>query len=555
MGGWIDSAIARVAPSWAVRRELARRQLDLIRHGAARRRTFEAVAGGRMRKDMSRTTASADAAISGDAAALREHVRYREYQSGMFSGPIRRIVNNVVGRGITLRATVSASDDLAVYQSGPKISAAEAERWNRLAERIWRRWVKQADMRLLNSFYGLQRLALSALLRDGEVLLIGRTSPRRDRLVPYCVEILEADRLCTPLSEAANPRIRNGIEYDAEGVPARYYILRQHPGESYATALRREDFDAVEAFDPSGRRKVIHLFDPVRPEQTRGYSAFAPGLLDAQDLDRYREAEKYAAIMAASYVAAIETENPAQFAGAFAQAAATDTGADDNEYTRREYDFAPGATFVGRPGEKFVFNTPSRPAGAFAEYSYDLLQGPANALDIPPEVLAQRWAGLNYSNARTILIQFYASCWIRQGYLINHLCAPVYANLVAAAVAAGLLPGGHYGRRTDELLSATWVAQVFRRWVDPGKEASGRETDLRTNVETLTETLTELGRDPDEHLEQRARELRRIKDLEAKYAVTFPGLEPTAAPAPTESDKDDDRSDDPQRSILSFVRP
>lgn len=552
---WLETAIARISPRWGLRREIHRRQLDLLRGGAKRRRTFEAVAGGRMRKDMGRTGSSADQAISGDISALREHVRYQEYQSGLFAGPIRRIVNNTVGRGIILRPTVSATDDLAIYQPGPKITDAEADRWNRLAVRVWRRWCKQADMRLINSFYGIQRLALGAMIRDGEVLLIGRTSQRRDRMLPFCVEILEADRLCTPMSETTNPRIRHGIEYDDEGVPAYYYILRQHPGESYASALQRDNFDRVPAFFANGTRKVLHLFDPVRPEQTRGYSVFAPGLLDAQDLDRYREAEKYAAIMAASYVAAVETENPQQFSAAFGQSAGTDTGADGEEYSRREFDFAPGATFVGRPGEKFKFNDPARPAGAFAEYSYDLLQGPANALDMPPEVLAQRWSGLNYSNARTILLQFYASCWIRQGYLINHLCAPVYANLVASAVSAGLLPGNHYGRRTHELLSATWVPMIYRRWIDPGKESSGRETDLRTNVETLTETITELGRDPDEHLEQRARELKRIRELEEKYGVKFPSLGAAVeTPALDNEDGDDDGKKGKPRSVLQVLR-
>jgi capsid protein len=174
---------------------------------------------------------------------------------------------------------------------------------------------------------------------------------------------------------------------------------------------------------------------------------------------------------------------------------------------------------------------------------------------MPPEVLAQRWSGLNYSNARTILMQFYASCWIRQGYLINHLCGPVYANLVASAVAAGLLPGTHYGRRTHELLSATWVPMVYRRWIDPAKESGGRETDLRTNVETLTETITELGRDPDEHLEQRARELKRMRELEKKYGVTFPGLGSAPAAAADNDDGDEDGEEGTPRSVLSIVRP
>lgn len=549
-----ERMIARIAPRWAVRRELARRQLEMIRK--AHKRTFQAVSGGRMRQDIGSTSDSADKAISGDLAALRQHVRYGEYQSGIYAGPIRRIVNNVVGRGIILRAMVVASDDLDPRIRGPKITATEAERYNTLAERHFKKWGKEADQRLRHSWYDIQRLAQGALIRDGEVLVIGRTSARRGRQVPYCLEILEADRLQTPTKEIANPSIRNGVEYDNEGVPKTYYVLKTHPGEDVFAAIRRDDFEEIPAYFENGALKVVHLFDPVRPEQGRGYSQFAAGLMDIQDLDRYQEAEKYAAIMAASYVATIETENPTTFGASFGQSAGTDTGADDGDYTRREFDFAPGATFVGRPGEKLSFNQPARPSAAFGEYSYDLLAGPANALDIPPEVLAQKWAGLNYSNARTILLQFYMSCWLRQDFIIRRLCEPVYAAWTASAVAAGVLPGQYYGRRTDELLAAKWVPVVYRRWVDPAKEATGRETDLRTNVETLTDTVTELGRDPDEHLILRARELRKMKDLEAQYGITFPGLGNAPAAARNEENEDEDETRGRQGpAVLSVARP
>jgi hypothetical protein len=44
---------------------------------------------------------------------------------------------------------------------------------------------------------------------------------------------------------------------------------------------------------------------------------------------------------------------------------------------------------------------------------------------------------------------------------------------------------------------------------------------LETNVTTLSELITGRGGDWEESLEQRAKELARVKDLEEKYGVEF----------------------------------
>ena len=78
------------------------------------------------------------------------------------------------------------------------MSKKAADRINRAAEAEFKKWNKQADKRLTLSFYEIQRLACGALERDGECLIVLRTSNRRDRRVPLCLEGLESDRLATP---------------------------------------------------------------------------------------------------------------------------------------------------------------------------------------------------------------------------------------------------------------------------------------------------------------------------------------------------------------------
>lgn len=516
---WFNKQIAKVAPGFALRREIALRRLDRLEKmtGKSGGRSFDAVSRDRLRYDFLAPTSSADAALTG-SDKVRQHLRQLEYNNGFVSGPIARIVNNVVGLGFQFQSRATGDD--AGSNVLPKITQSDAERFNIEMERGFRKWSKKADKRLIMPFSGILRQVEGALIRDGEVLVIGRNSNRRDRMIPYCLDCLEIDRLYTPMGEIGNPKVRNGIRYDDEGVPETYYVLKTHPGENLAYIHTRPlDYDEVPAFNPNGTRKVMHLFNPLRPEQSRGFSAFASALKDFQDLDRYREAEIMAALEAACMVGFVESTQPDAW-----QAGRTvaDVNGGDGEGTgNRIHEFAPGMWHYLSPGEKAEVFHPNRPNDIFGAFSDQLLRGPANALDIPPEILTQDWKGMNYSNARTALLQFYVSCRVRQAYLKYSFCEPVYENVARSLVAMGMVQARYFDRRMDDYLAHTWIPPGWS-WVDPVKEAKGKEIEIDNNFDTLTDVCAGKGRDLDETLEARAREIKKIKDLEEKFGIEFP---------------------------------
>jgi len=508
--------LSAVAPGYALRREVARRRLDRLETLAPRRRSFEAVAGGRMRYDFLSSRNSADSALQG-AEAVRQNVRQLEYNNGFISGPIRRIAENVVGSGIRFQARVASDDNN--YLPFPRITQDMADRFNFQAERAFRLWEPKADKRLVSTFYEIQKQVSMALERDGEVIPVIRNSARRGRLIPTCIEMFEIDRLQTPMDEIANPKIRNGIRYDDEGVPESYFLLKRHPGDAFQAGLKGSDFEEVPAFNPNGTRKVLHLFDVTRPEQSRGYSPAASGLKDFQDLDRYREAEIYARLEDACLTGFIKTQDPMGFQGNWADKLTGGGSGDDSP--KPVHEFAPGQMNYLEPGEEIVMHEPKRSNANLDLFVNHLLRGPANAWNIPPEVLSQNWAGMNYSNARTVLLQFYLSCRIRQWYLVNHFCVPVYENVIRQMIALGLVQAPGFDRRADDYIRHAWVMPGWQ-WVDPVKEANGKKIEVESNFETLTDVCAAKGHDFEETIETRARELRLMKDLEAKYGITFP---------------------------------
>jgi len=510
----LNNTIAKVFPGYALKREVAARRLKRLQDFDGKEsasRSFEALSNDRLRYGLSSTNKSADGAISGKIDVLRNHVRQLEYNNGFVSGPIQRIVKNVVGQGIHFQARVTSDT-----KNLPRISDSAAEKFNATIERLFKRWAQRSDVRLMQNFNEQQALTEGALVRDGELLVVGRNSKRKDRQIPYCLELLEADRLQAPREEVNNPKIRNGILFDDEGAPKTYFILKRHPGETInLMGTKAADFEEIPAFNKNGTRKVLHLFNPLRPEQTRGFSSFAAALKDIQDLDRTVEAEKMAMLEDACMTGFVKTDNPVGFQSAY-------TEASDNpvEY-ERIHEFAPLKWHYLRPGESIDIHKPSRPNDALGEMINQLLRGPSNALDIPPEVMSQNWQGMNYSNARTVLLMFYLSCRIRQKYLIDHFCIPVYENVLIALVVNGLIKAPGFDMRREDYLSHSWIAPGWQ-WIDPTKEAKGKEIEVQNNFETLTNIHAAQGRDFEETMEVRAIELKKMKELEEKYDIQFP---------------------------------
>jgi lambda family phage portal protein len=533
----LNKFLSAVAPGYALRREVARRRLDRLGDLAPRRRSFEAVQGGRLRYDFLSPKNSADAALSG-ADSVRQHVRQLEYNNGFVSGPIRRIARNVVGAGIRFQSRVRP--DANNYLPFPRITQDMADRFNFQVERAVGLWIKQADKRLISNFYEIQMQVSMALERDGEVLAVVRNSARPDRIIPQCIEVLEIDRLQTPIDEIHNPRIRNGIQYDAEGVPEAYLVHKTHPGETLSPAMIRNsgDIEEIPAFAPNGTRKVLHLFEPVRPEQSRGYSPAASGLKDYQDLDRYREAEIYARLEDACLTGFVTSQDPTCWQ---ANWATQQTGGTDGDgLARAVHEFAPGQWNYLNPGEDVKIHEPSRQNQNLDDFVNHLLRGPANAWDIPPEVLSQNWAGMNYSNARTVLLQFYLSCRIRQWYLVHHFCEPVYHAILRQLIAQGIVQAPGFDRRADDYARHAWVLPGWQ-WVDPTKEATGKQIEVDNLFETLSDVCASKGKDFEETIETRAQELRKMKDLEEKYGIQFKGqMSEVGGQKSDDEDPDDD---------------
>ena len=109
--------------------------------------------------------------------------------------------------------------------------------------------------------------------------------------------------MCIRDRVADRSRYIDGIQFDADGNPLSYDVLREHPGD--VTFTIDEEFDTVPA------AAVLHYFRCDRPGQIRGIPDITPALPLFAQLRRFTLAVLAAAETAADFAGILYTDAPA----------------------------------------------------------------------------------------------------------------------------------------------------------------------------------------------------------------------------------------------------
>lgn len=443
---------------WASPRQAIARHFDRIRL----QRAYEAASprdGWRPR----RVGASANADHAADASIIRGKARALVQNVPYVAAGLEALVSNTVGTGITTYAT-----------------GANATRINAL----WAEWCKVCDADGRFDWYGIQAAAYRAMEQDGEVLIRLRPRLTSDGLpAPLQLQLLEIDWLDTSRMTGAsgNNVITNGIEYDALGKPVAYWLWDQHPGNTGAQVrgLSRTQSRRIPA------ESVIHLYNPDRPGQGRGFSRLAPVIARVRDLQLYEDAElarknleARLSVLVSGDVSAMA--NPGQFGESNDATTASRTG-DLGELT------SGGITSLP-PGLNVTTVAPT-PAQGYTEYVKQQLHVIAVGMGVTYEMLTGDMKEVNFSSARVRQQDFRRQVEARQWLcLIPRLILPVWTAFVQAAILGRQAPAGAY---VCEHNTPKWD------YVNPQQDANSELTLISAGLLTISESLRRRGYKPE----------------------------------------------------------
>ncbi len=411
------------------------------------------------------------------------------------------VANNSYARGIVLTL---ANDCVG---TGPRLQMltpnAEA---NRRIEQEFSMWAKAVGL--------AEKLRTMRMARaqDGEAFAILTSNPRLPTPVKLDLRLVEADQVTTPDLSALGGNAVDGIVFDAFGNPVEYHVLRDHPGDALLAGGLQYDRVSAEA--------VVHWFRADRPGQVRGIPDIMPALPLFAQLRRFTLAVIAAAETAADFAGILYTDAPP---GGEADAAEP---FEPIELEQRALVTMPG-------GWKMSQLQAEQPSTTYAEFKREILNEISRCLNMPFNIAAGNSSGYNYASGRLDHQTYYKSLRVEQA----HLEAVVLDRVLAAWLdEAVLIPD----LRPEDLgPMPEWPHQWFwdgQEHVDPAKEAAAQAARLAGHTTTLAYEYARQGRDWEEALRQRAKELALMREL---------GLTPTqTVPGPASDDEHTDEDDE-----------
>jgi len=423
--------------------------------------------------------------VGASSPAIRARVRQLVRDFPYFARALNILTDYVVGEGIVFQSKIEAAGGGLDHKRVQQV------------EDCFAFWADEADFAGRLHFYELMRLAKRQEAEAGEFLIVKREDRRPGRYLPYCLQMLEADWLtdngAKPVRRDGSTVIVQGVEVMLDGGRPIAYHFTDPDSWGKATVAMAAD--------------VIHGFDTMRPNQFRGISAFAPGVLVADDLATLMDSELDASKMAAKWLAMVKTPDPlTRQLGVGVQEGDNGEPIEELENAIIEY---------LRPGEDVVLSSNPRPGANFPPFVRLVLCMFSVTTGIPYELLSGDYQGMNYSTGRTVRNDFRKTLrphWMRHTRLF---CIPAVRRFFDSAVLAGKLTLPGYWANPVPWLREEWQPPGMES-TDPLRETKAGIDEVNALMRSPQEIIRSRGRDPEAVL----REISEFKKLADHYGLT-----------------------------------
>lgn len=465
---------------------------------------------------------SADAELLGDMNMLVARSRDLDRNNGVAAGAFQTMGDNTVGAGLRL----SPWPDYRMLGKDD----TWAQEWSLNVLSLWRSWAEttMADVTGRMNFGSLTQLVYRSLLQNGEALALPLWVKRPASRWSTCLQLVDSDRLSNPGNAIPSVRLRGGVEMDEFGKPVAYHIRKLSTWPAMfmpAIGGIGGEWERIPAEAQWGRKRVLHIYQQDRVDQTRGKPVLAPVIEQFRMLDSYQRSELQSAIVNALVAGVIETPlDPATLAEMM--------GGDANKYLQAKNEYRvqlEGGTFIPLyPGDVMKPFAPDRPAPQFAAFSEFVLRQIGTTLGMPYELLLKDFSKTNYSSARAALSESWRYFTTRRTWLSMMWAQPVYELWLEEAVNAGLIEAPDFYEMLPFYSRAKWIGPG-RGWLNPIQEAEAAQVRISTGISTLEMECAEQGVDYNDVIDQRSKEKRQLQ--EAGLWVEPPPAKPLGFPA------------------------
>jgi lambda family phage portal protein len=461
----IDRVVGYFSPRAGLERHFHRRQLARAYEAASPRDTWKPRRAG----------ASANADHRADATLLRAKSRSLVQNVPYVAAGLGNLVDSTIGAGVKDHATGPGAQEIDALKA------------------LWKMEC-DADGRL--DYDGVLAAAYRAMEQDGEVLIRLRPRFATDALaVPLQIQLLEIDWLDSNRTGGYNGNtIVNGVEYDVLGRIVAYWLWSTHPGDVGLLRGMRVQSYRVDA------KSIIHLYNPERPGQGRGFPRLAPVIARVRDLSTYEDAE-LARKNLESRLGVLYSGDPTQLANPAADGELATQAEADSSGNLGE--LRSGAITRLPAGSEVTVVTPTVAEG-YTDYVRQQLHLIASGMGVTYEMLTGDMNEVNFSSARVRRLDMRRSVERMQWLTLKpRLLDPLHRAFIDAAVLAGKL------RRPANYA----VAYSFPKWdyVNPQQEIEADTKEIAAGLCSISEKIRQRGDDPDAVFAELASDFGKLK--------------------------------------------
>ncbi len=416
------------------------------------------------------------------------------------------------------------------------------------------------------TFTDIIRLVVGMDAAAGEYL--GTAEWLRDRGRPFntAIQSIDLDRLSTPDTEMEGPRLRGGVKKDMWGAALGYYIRNAHPSEwvnadSYT-------WKYVPARKPWGRAQVIHNFEQMRPDQTRGLSDLVNALKEIRTTKRFRDITLQNAVLNATYAASVESDLPSE--AVYNMMGGGDLGGDQVGSAITGYAtqyLGAIAKYVGAsnnlrldgvkiphlfPGTRLNLQPVSKDGNVGSDFEKSLLRYIAADLGVDYHELSKDYSEANYSNLKASLASSWRALQAKKRRSADRVATIIYRLVLEEMINKNEItslprnaPNLYEGINMDAYSACEWIG-ASQGQIDELKETQAAVLRLKYNLTTHEDEAARLGKDWRKLFAQREREAKeqRERGIENQEANSINAA--SGAPRETERNGESARDDWPE---------
>jgi len=460
---------------------------DRFRRKRTKKRNFTASHTGRLFNDWQTLNSSPDGELENNLKLMRDRARDLARNNGIITRYLQLMKEGVVGnQGFRLKVKGRDAD-------GSLDGFA-----NDLIEYKWYQFSESPEVSETYTMNDLYEAIVVGILRDGEVL-VQKIKTREGLKLKFIEPDFLDSRLNKDISDTR--QIRMGVEIDRRTLEPLGYWLKNNP---YQDALPDQQLQRSQRINAED---MMHIYQPERFGQTRGYPKIASVMTSIKWLNDYRLSELVASKVGASKMGFITSPSGDGYAESYG----------GNEYLP-QMNFEPG-TFDQLPdGYDIKFFDPQHPTSQMPDYDKAMLRTIASGLGVSYASLSGDLTQTSFSSARVGLISERDSFKQMQSFIVHHFAIPLYREWLLQAITVGdvTLPITKY----DKFANPTFTSRAYES-VDPLKQAQANILNVNQGLATMQDVLAQQGKDVAEHFS----EIDSEKALSSKFDIEF-ALEP-----------------------------